>query len=154
MTDNQNLSLERFIAKTEADIHIVNSRMEGLEAQINLTNLTIEKMKQEIDSLKLSMDKVEGKVSSLNKNFDTLSGTVGKLDDSITSVNHKVDRLSRNSLLEFTNDFDLKKLILLVTLITTVISSPTILTTWLDNTQKSPQIERIDRLIELLENSP
>lgn len=157
----QGLSYERFIAKTEAEILILNSKIEGVESKLSLTNLSTEKMKSELDDLKVDVHKISDNVADLAEDLDGLGTNLRSVDQKLDALKDKVSTLSSNSLLEFTNNLDVRKTVTIILVLLSVISSPSLLNSYLESLQPSSEMnaeqlekstEKLERILELLES--
>lgn len=131
-SEQNNINIERHVAQTEAQFQIIKARLDNVERTVDKNTRTNEKMDESVDSIK---------------------SQVTVLDGSVNEVKRFMEKLSSNVFLQFTNDIDLKKLISIILVVSTAISSPTIVSSWLNNSTPSEENEKIEKIIELLEKN-
>ena len=130
--DNSNFNLERHMARTEAQLELLSAKLKDLENQLDKNDGITDKVKLEIAVLK-----------------DQISG----LDHTLHEVKDKTDKLANNVFLQFTSEMTSQKLITIVLILSTAVSSPTLITSWLSGSLPDQDSQRIDRLIDLLQEN-
>ena len=130
--DNGNFNLERHMARTEAQLELLSARLKDLESQLDKNDSITDKVKLEINTLK--------------DDISTLTNT-------LQEVKEKTDKLANNVFLQFTSEMSSQKLITIILILSTAVSSPTLITSWLNGSLPDQESERIDRLIDLLQEN-
>lgn len=131
--DSQNnFNLERHMARTEAQLELLSARLKDLESQLEKNDGITDKVKIEINTLK---DKISILTSTMEE------------------VKTKTEKLANNVFLQFTSEMSSQKLITIILVLSTAISSPTLITSWLNGSLPNQESERIDRLIDLLQEN-
>lgn len=130
--DSNNFNIERHIARTEAQLELMNFKLKELDAQIDKNDNLTDKVREEINALK---------------------SQVATVSNTLNEVKEKTDALNNNVFLRFTSEITSQKLITILLIISTAISSPTIITSWLNGSLPDQESERIDRLINLLQEN-
>lgn len=127
--EKNSLYLERMYIRAESDIANLKEKVENLiENSKNGSN--------NVFSLRESIQNINFRITALEK---------------LTEKNGKeIEKLSNNGFFEFTNNLDIKKIIALTLLASSLISSPTLISN-LVNQEKTVSSERIDTLIKILE---
>ena len=152
--ESQLIQIERHISTIKANITILESAIDSLKDTGNVLSNEILASKKDIVNIKLDhnsnlgilntdMEKLRQELHSMNKD-------VGSLSKSVEGIEKKLEGLSKNSLLEFTSELDIKKVVTIIVIITTIITSPGVFNSVLSNSQTSD--EKLDRLIELLDD--
>ena len=128
---NEDLEIQRHIALTEAKFQIIDTRIVDLikDTEINTSD-----------------------VKELLKNYDQLRNEMLDVARDIEEIRKGMNTLNSNVFLQFTNDIDIKKLVTIIVIICTTITSPALLTNWLEESSPEGSNQKLDKLIELLEN--
>lgn len=129
--DNNSFNLERQLALTEAKFEILTARLETLQKNWEKNDNSTDDIGKEIDYLKLKISDLEAGIQLIK--------------DELASLNSNV-------FLQFTKEIDLKKLITILLITSTAISSPTLVTSWFE-VSPGEDSEKLEQLIDLLENS-
>lgn len=127
-----NFNLERHMARTEAQLELLSARLKDLETQLDKNDDITDKVKLEIDSLKSQL---------------------ASLDGTLNHVKDKTEKLANNVFLQFTSEMSSQKLVTIILVISTAVSSPTLITSWLNGSLPDQESQRIERLIELLQEN-
>ncbi len=159
------LEIEVAIANLRADMTVLESGIQALKerdielfSSLSKANTSLMDMKLAINDrfnvVNNEVSNLDGMVIRMQKELDNISASIvdleTKMGDKIECLDSKLDKVSNNSLLEFTSEFDLKKSVGLILLLLSLLTSPGIVTSWLTGgSQVSDQ--KIDTLIELLQ---
>ena len=135
---------ERRIINIEAKLGILEERLLALKDRHELTNTKIEEI-QEIFS------RLKDKDVALTYNISKLENDLEDLEKEIIKLAERVEKIGENDFLKFTADFDIKKLLVLIITLVSLITSPSILTTVLQDQEEEKAEEKVERLIRLLE---
>lgn len=127
---NEELEIQRHIAITEAKFQIIDSRI--------------------IDLIK-DTDSNSSDVKELLKNYDQLRNEMLEVARDIDEIKEGMNTLNSNVFLQFTNDIDIKKLVTIIFVICTTITSPAIITNWISDISPEGSSQKLDKLIEILE---
>ena len=73
------------------------------------------------------------------------------LERHVSEVKEELEKLNSNAFLMFTKDFDLKKTVVLVSIIVSILSSPSIVSNFFQSSNQKYTPAKLDKLIELLE---
>ena len=130
--DNGNFNLERHMARTEAQLELLSDKLKNLESQLDKNDGITDKVKMEINFLK---------------------DQISNISSTLQEVQTKTDKVANNVFLQFTADITSQKLITVVLVISTVVSSPTLITSWLNGSLPDQEKERIVRLLDLLQEN-
>ena len=154
--DNHVLELERAIANLKANITVLENNVAALKEKNNHHDVTIAQANTAIMELRLGINdrfnEFNSEVIGMQSDLNRVKEDIDHLSDCVHSIETKVDKVHSNSLLEFTSELDIKKLVGIFILIASLISSPTIVNEFLEESSNNNTTERIDRLIELLES--
>ena len=160
------LELEKAVAQLKADITVLENAVDVLKDKDDDLLFTINKatadildlrlglndkfntINNEVISLTSSIDRVKEYVDNLN---DCVRRMEANIDNKIDGVTSKVENVSQNPLLSFTADFGIKKFILIITLLLSLLTSPTFVNELLE--EANPSDTKLDKLIELLEKA-
>lgn len=129
---DNNLGLERHMARTEAQLEMLTLKLRNLENQLEKNDDITDKVKLEIAVLKDQMAEVQ---------------------DLLTEVKSTTTKLSSNMFLQFTAEMTSQKLVTILLILSTALSSPTLITSWLNGTIPAQESERIEKLINLLQEN-
>ena len=161
---DQILQLETSIANIKADITVLERALENLKhrdaeisEKVQTSHKNISNINQDIYKLKLTHDTditnfkqnlstLEIEVSEVKEDMANLTKSINKIDSKLETV---ASSIKNNVLLDFTSELDLKKLILIIATVISLVSSPSLLSlAW---EQAAPnESEKIDIIIELL----
>lgn len=155
--DNNILDLERAIANIKADITVLERTVETLKEKDGNIEERISTSQSDIMQMKLSLNTDFNRV---NQDIQLVKRDVANLNKDVTSlascshaIEEKVDGISNNGLLSFTSDLDLKKTLTIIFLLVSLITSPSLVSQWLFNSEGTEAEVKLDKLIELLEDA-
>lgn len=125
--------------------------LQSLEIRIVRLESDLEYLKNNLNKVELDQDSHDGKREVNSQDIVNIKIAILQIEESIVSIKTCLARLDRNVFLQFTNDIDLKKLIAIIVVCSTLLTSPTIFSSFLGIPQTPPSNTGVDRLIELLE---
>ncbi len=153
--DNQLLDLERAVAKLKADVSIIENSIDHLKSKDTSIENKLDTSRNDLVEMKMNMHSDIGKVSQdvefVKRDLSALYQDVSSLTSCTHIIEEKVDAISNNGFLSFTSDMDLKKTVTLIAVLISILTSPSLITSFFDDSQESDV--RIEKLIQLLEQS-
>ena len=155
--DNNILELERAIANIKADITVLERTVDTLRKKDENIEEKVTTSASDIMQMKLSLNtdfnRVNQDVQLLKRDVSNLNKDVTSLASCTHTIEEKVDGISNNGLLSFTSDLDLKKTLTIIFLLVSLLTSPSLVSQWLLNSEGSDSDVKLDKLIELLEDA-
>ena len=152
MNEHTELQVQTAIANIKANILILEKSLETLKDKDEEITDTVRKSQDSIIQMKLDYSQefqsIHHNLANIDKDFNEVQKDIMKLS---TCVDNLEKSLSSNNLLSFTSELDIKKVLVILSILLTLISSPGIVTQWL--TANSGSGEKLDKLIELLESN-
>lgn len=146
--------LEKAVAQLKADINFLEQTVETLKNNDGKLTDSVGNVTREMMELKISINNKFNNlyldISRVTSDMSQIRTDFTKLGQGVERVESNVSKVSKNSLLEFTSDLDLKKTISLILIILSLVSSPSLITSWLSSSE-TPSSDKLDILIELLQ---
>lgn len=148
--------LDLALSTLKANIGLLDDTTARLSNKDKELEQTIHGLKDDIFGLTMSINNMSHTATStkatVEKDIQTLADQVEKISNIINDLSKSLNQINNNSLLNFTSDFDLKKLIITITILFTLFTSPQLITGFVFEQNETDQLEKVDRLIQLLEN--
>ena len=150
------VDIERQLAALKADVTILENTVNSLkEVDISISR-KVDASENSLVEIKMGLtsdfSKVNTDIHKVRQELIGLTKEVSVITTHVESMEEKVSSISHNSLLEFTSEMDFKKILTIIVVIISIVTSPSVVGSFLEPGDKTSS-ERLDKLIELLEDA-
>lgn len=146
MADNNFRELELMVMELKADVAILKTRFDMVREQSSKLEGSLESESKDFVDMKLELST---KFSHVENDLNNLASTVQRLSTTLKELSARIEALANNTFLNFFSEFNIRKLVALIALIVSLVSSPTLITNYISKPADTSS-EKLDELIKLL----
>lgn len=148
--------LDLALSHLKSSIGILDDTATRLHTKDKDLEKSIHEIKDDIFGLTISFNNMSNSAdttkATIEKDIQTLADQIKDISLVINDLSRSLNTINNNTLLNFTSDFDVKKLLITIATMFALFTSPQLITGYVFEQNETDQIQKIDRLIELLEN--